>query len=290
MVGSGDSDRYFDALADGIHDDLDRICAALLIDPEGVVLDVGANIGTTSAIFSQHVPEGQVYAFEPGPNAFAALEANIAANGLSNVKPINLAVCAKPGTVRFVENSAYGHITADGSGSDVASGTIDDFVASRALKRVDLIKIDVEGFERDVLAGAAETIEKFAPVIYMEFNLWCLLAFAKSDPIEFAESLVRKFRFVFAIDALQPEKARRIEAGQAARFVHDRLVGNGCIEDLIATNDARVAGILESLVIIPAAAEIASAEHHIGWRQIAAYIGRRLSLHAQALLGRRNAL
>jgi FkbM family methyltransferase len=288
MVGSGDHDRYFDALVDGIHDDLDRVCAALLTDSAGVILDVGANIGTTSAIFSQHVPDGQVYAFEPGPNVFAALQANVATNGLSNVKPFNLAVAAKPGTIRFAEDAAFGHIVSDCSGCDVAAVSIDDFVRSSALKRVDLIKIDVEGFERGVLEGAVETIERFAPIVHMEFNLWCLMAYAKVDPIEFAESLVSTFRFVFAIDSALPDRARRIEAGQAARFVHDRLAACGCIDDLILTNSEQVADVLESLVITPPVAEIVSTEHHVGWRQIAAYTGRRLALHAQALTGSRN--
>ncbi len=288
MVGSGDNDRYFDALVDGIHDDLDRICAALLTDPAGVVLDVGANIGTTSAIFSQHVPDGQIYAFEPGPNVFAALQANVAANGLGNVEPLNLAVAAKPGTIRFAEDAAFGHIVSDGSGCDTAAVSIDDFVTSRALKRVDLIKIDVEGFEKGVLEGAVETIARFAPTIYMEFNLWCLIAYAKVDPIEFAGALVSKFRFVFAIDSALPDRARRIGAGQASRFVHDRLAACGCIDDLVLTNSAQVADVLESLVITPPAAEIVPAEHHVGWRQIAAYIGQRLAFHVRALTGNRN--
>jgi len=285
MVGSSDNDRHFDALMDGIHDDLDRVCAALLIDPTGVALDVGANIGTTSAILSQHLPHGQVYAFEPGPNVFAALETNVAANGLDNVKPVNLAVAAKPGTIKFFEDAAYGHIATDDRGCDVAAVSIDDFVTSRAIKRIDFIKIDVEGFESGVLEGATKTIERFAPIVYMEFNLWCLMAYSKIDPIEFAESLVRKFCFVFAIDSALPDRARRIEAGQAARFVHDRLAACGCIDDLILTNNAQVADVLENLVITPPP-EIIPAGHHIGWRQIAAYAGRRLALYAGRTGGR----
>ncbi len=292
MVGSSDRDRYLDALADGIHDDLERVCAALLTDPAGVVLDVGANIGTTSAIFSRHLPNGQVYAFEPGPNVFAALETNIAVNGLGNVKPFRLAVTAKSGAVKFFEDAAYGHIATDGRGLEVASTSIDDFVTSKGLSRVDLIKIDVEGFESGVLEGAAETIERFDTIIHMEFNLWCLMAYSKVDPIEFAESLVRRFRFVFAIDSMSPDRARRVEADQAARFVHDRLVARGCIDDLVLTNSARVAGVLESLVMTPPAVEtipMDPIEHHVGWRQIVTYVGRRLALHAKALLGSRSA-
>lgn len=286
MVGSSDSDRYFDTLVDGIHVDLDRICAALLTDPAGIALDVGANIGTTSAIFSQHLPDGLVYAFEPGPNNFAALETNVAVNGLNNVRPFRLALAAKSGIVKFFEDAAYGHIATDGAGGDVASISIDDFVNSRSLSRVDFIKIDVEGFESGVLEGAAKTIERFNPVIHMEFNLWCLMAYAKVDPIEFAESLVRTFRFVFAIDSIFPDRARRIEPGRAARFVYDRLVAQGCINDLVLTNSERAAAVLENLVIIPPPPE-SVAEHHVGWRQIATYVGRRLALHAQALLGAR---
>jgi hypothetical protein len=111
------------------------------------------------------------------------------------------------------------------------------------------------------------------------------MAYAKVDPIEFAESLVSTFRFVFAIDSALPDRARRIEAGQAARFVHDRLAACGCIDDLILTNNAQVADVLENLVITPPP-EIIPAGHHIGWRQIAAYAGRRLALYAGRTGGR----
>lgn len=123
-------------------------------------IDIGANLGLFSLVAGQRVgPAGVVLAFEPSPAIFAELVANIAANRLANVIPLNLAVGAASGAVRFQSgeesHSGVGHIADDGgmtvpviSPADV-KGMLDQLLGQRET----VVKIDVEGAELTVLQG-----------------------------------------------------------------------------------------------------------------------------------------
>ena len=233
FVGISEGDSYWNGLRDGADDFLHRFCKSNL-RPDDIVLDIGANIGVTAAILSQHVPQGHVYAFEPGRQVFHALKSNIDANALTNVTPLNMAVSDKAGTVQFAENSAWGHIS--DRGMPVEATTIDEFVKRHSLKRIDFIKIDVEGFEQCVLEGAATTLSCFSPLIYMEFNSWCLLAHRDTHPFDFARWLFSRFRDIYLVDRHNHGALRKLEQDELERFVHDNIVRNGCVDDIVLTN------------------------------------------------------
>lgn len=141
----------------------------------GVVVDVGANIGThTVALSSMVGPEGEVYAIEAQPRLFAMLADNVKINQCPNVKGINgVATTHKIERVRLAPlppDSAsfnFGAVRAAGDGTEQVPG---DNIDSLGLDRCDLIKIDVEGTEADVILGAGDTIRRCAPVLYVENN------------------------------------------------------------------------------------------------------------------------
>lgn len=148
-----------------------------LIVPGSVVVDVGAFIGTHTLAFSRFVGErGIVYAFEPHPTYFRALQRNITSNQLSNVFPINCGLSDRPGEMQAEELDLY-RTNSLGSvqlAREIAHGnkltvkvTILD---SLNLKTCSLIKVDVEGMENLVLAGGRATIERCKPIIYAECN------------------------------------------------------------------------------------------------------------------------
>jgi FkbM family methyltransferase len=143
-----------------------------LIAPGQVVLDVGANIGAHTLCFAKLVgPEGAVLAFEPQRIVYQMLCGNIALNALTNVFANHLALGREAGTV-LVPQPDYalpGNFGGIALGS-FASGERVSVVAldSLDLPRCDFVKIDVEGMERDVLEGAARTIERFQPTLYVE--------------------------------------------------------------------------------------------------------------------------
>ena len=139
-----------------------------------VVLDVGANIGThTLAMASLVGPQGRVFAFEAQRTVFQTLCANVALNSLDNVECVHAAVGATDGTIHLADlrtDVAQNFGAADLSQIPGSVRTpliaLDTHLAG--LARLRLAKIDVEGMELDVLRGAAETIKRLKPVLYLE--------------------------------------------------------------------------------------------------------------------------
>jgi FkbM family methyltransferase len=146
---------------------------ASLVRPGDTVLDVGANVGTVTLPLARRIgPSGQAHAFEPQRLIFQALCATLALNGLTNVWTYQAAVGSRPGNVRLplVDPSApcnFGAISVgpeEGPGERVALTTID----SLELPRCELLKSDVEGMDYEVLLGAAATIARTRPFLYLE--------------------------------------------------------------------------------------------------------------------------
>ena len=138
------------------------------------VIEVGANIGTHTQIFSNLVGNnGLVLAFEPQHIVFQTLCANLALNSISNVFAYQMALCNSKGKL-FIPNldynakNNYGGLSLDGlkNGIKVNKDKLDTFQDD--IKNVKLIKIDVEGMEIDVLKGAKSIITKFKPILYVE--------------------------------------------------------------------------------------------------------------------------
>jgi FkbM family methyltransferase len=247
LVGSSDTDPYFLNLETQNLPQFEIICAALLTRGDEVVLDVGANIGVTAAVLSQYA--GLVHAFEPGITVFKALMQNIERNQLQNIRAVNVAVSNITGSINFCEHYAYGHIVKNPSAPAVHCVTIDDFVEKNSLKQVDLIKIDVEGFEKHVLEGAKHTIAHYSPIVLMEFNCWCLTAYARLNPLDFAEQILSEFKYIYIINYKNSNlQLQRILPEGAIAFVHETMVSGGCWADLIATNNEAHSLSINSLI------------------------------------------
>jgi hypothetical protein len=99
-----------------------------------------------------------------------------------------------------------------------------------ATRRVDLIKLDVEGFEPAVLAGGTHTIEASRCPIVMEFNSWCLLTYHNFNPLAFATALADAFE-VHHIDA-GGERAP-IGDGSVGSILQANLIEHRCVDDLL---------------------------------------------------------
>ena len=138
------------------------------IVPGTVVVEVGAHIGTHTVPMSRLAgPWGRVYAFEPQRKIYRELHHNLALNGINNAVILRYAVGA--GETRIVEmNPSTGGNeggTGVGQGGDRAElRALDGF----GFERVSLLKIDVEGYENEVVEGAVDTIRRNRPVIILE--------------------------------------------------------------------------------------------------------------------------
>jgi len=152
-----------------------------MLVPGHCVADIGANLGSHTVPFARAVrEEGWVVAFEPQPRIFQLLASNVTINGLANVQLYHAACGSAPGILK-VPSIDYGvaanfggveikALEAQGqaAGSRVHHVPIVRFDDVFDRDRLNLLKIDVEGMEREVLAGAERALERFRPLIYVE--------------------------------------------------------------------------------------------------------------------------
>ena len=138
------------------------------VEPGSVAVEVGAHIGSHTVSLARLVgPWGRVYAFEPQRKIYRELYHNLALNGLTNVVPLRYAI--GNGGTRIIEmnpatpgNEGGTGVGAGGDRAELRS--LDSF----GFERVSLLKIDVEHYENEVLAGAVDTIRRNRPVILIE--------------------------------------------------------------------------------------------------------------------------
>ena len=143
------------------------------IAPGSTVLDVGANIGVFTVALARLVtPTGRVLAFEPQIPVFELLSSNVETNCLTNVSLYQAGVGREAGTLNVptLDYAADGNFGGVELSQDTSQGTSVDIITidSLNLDACRLIKIDVEGMEAQVIAGAGETIQRVRPIIYVE--------------------------------------------------------------------------------------------------------------------------
>jgi FkbM family methyltransferase len=160
--------------------------------PGMTFVDVGANVGYYTALAARKVAGagGRVVAFEPSPYAFGRLKRLVEANGLNYVTVMNMGLSDSSGKTKIYlgagsDNHSPTMVAHEGANAiEVSIVTLDAEAERLGLDRLDLIKIDVEGHEPKVLAGAKRLLrERRIRAVLCEFNeLW--LRQAGSSPRE----------------------------------------------------------------------------------------------------------
>ena len=142
-----------------------------------VVFDIGTNIGETLLNFAAiSGPAGRVFGFEPVEENFSKCRFNISLNDFNNIELSRMALSDKRERLYFVpaSNSNSGGIFMHKDKQDaemsIEAVTLDEYVDEHNIRSIDFIKIDVEGFELNVLKGAAESVRKFRPVLFVEVD------------------------------------------------------------------------------------------------------------------------
>jgi FkbM family methyltransferase len=149
-----------------------------ILKPDMVVLDVGANIGHHTMFFSSYAKK--VLSFEPYPRVRAILEEKVKFNGISNVEIIPYGLSNQNQKLEYFEppttNSGVGSFQPDHYSKNSRSGLVlellngDELLRQMNVTKIDLVKIDVEGFEHYVLEGLKQSLVDSRPIIVIEFN------------------------------------------------------------------------------------------------------------------------
>ena len=141
------------------------------------IIDAGANIGFLTLQFAKRCPQGTVYSLEPDSETFSRLTRNVNANGFKNIKLFRTAVGLRAGTAElfkmYESNPGANRILPAKPAIAVPSEIIevvslDELDSRGSFTKVDLIKIDVEGYEMFVLEGARNLIARCQPILFVE--------------------------------------------------------------------------------------------------------------------------
>jgi FkbM family methyltransferase len=204
------------------------------------VLDVGANIGLYACLAARHAPDGaQIIAFEPVPENLRYLARNLRENGLTGrvqVQPLavgdrvgEITLFTVEGDVSIGTHSVSAH-NASGSSTTlrVPVTTLDAVVARLCAGPVDLLKVDVEGFEGAVLDGARDLLARHHPTLLVEF-IPEHLRNCGHDPADLAKLLFASYDAVFAIDE---------RSGTVVRCTPEHFAADAVAPNLVALHTA----------------------------------------------------
>lgn len=143
-----------------------------IVKKEDICFDIGANNGYYSVWFSLY---GFVHSFEPNEKSFNRLLQNINVNKIENVEANNFGIGGEKGVAKFTLNKdIQNHILIGKTNIDsveIRIDTVDNYLLENNIERIKFLKIDVEGFEFDVLLGAQNALKnKKIEIIQLEIN------------------------------------------------------------------------------------------------------------------------
>lgn len=173
----------FDILNFDYYEKEDEEVLFCLLKRDSVILDIGANIGWYSLLFSKRIPQSKIYAFEPIQDTYKNLVTNINLNKSGNIFPFSLGLSEKKGFLPyyyFPEGSVLASeknlINCPKAKPVICQvDTLDAFISAQKFDRLDFIKCDVEGAELSVIKGGLLSIKRFFPILFIElFERWTL--------------------------------------------------------------------------------------------------------------------
>jgi FkbM family methyltransferase len=170
--------RFVSGYALGIYEPQMQEAIARELKPSQVFYDVGGNAGFFSLLAARIAgPSGKVFTFEPLPSNSDVVSEQIAVNSISNIELVKAAVGGASGKAMLKPDGAATAVLAGGNGQSAVADdamisvdviTLDDFIKDH--RKPDLMKIDVEGFEAEVLDGASAMLGPDGPVLIIEIH------------------------------------------------------------------------------------------------------------------------
>ena len=142
------------------------------LSTDSVIIDIGANIGNHTVYWGRVTKVKQIYAFEPISNTCEILLQNIKINDLENiVKTYNVALGnskSKAEIQDFINNNIGATSIIENDSGSLTLDMLDNIEEIFLEKKIDFVKIDVEGFEKYVLQGASKFFVKYKPKVFIE--------------------------------------------------------------------------------------------------------------------------
>lgn len=218
------------SLAAGYHEDLELAIFQEIARGSERIADVGANVGLYACIGAASMASGTVIAFEPAPSNLEFLLRNIDRNGLyDRIVVVDHAVSDVQGEARFFLSDGIGNhsLSAENAGSEryleVPVTTVDRYFDGQQL---DVLKVDVEGFDTHVLLGSVATMSLHHPAVFVEL-LTEHLEQGGVSPQKLIAVLAGNYDHIFVVDDVRNAVRRSTEPellALAARRVHTNLI------------------------------------------------------------------
>lgn len=186
-----------------------------------IVLDIGANIGETSLRLGQKIQtDGKVFAFEPAQYNYNQLQKNLSLNSLKNISTYPLGIGAFEGKFKLYtidqhnkgKNKISENNLPDSKKETIQLTTIDQFVKSNQIPKVDLIKLDIEGFEMKALKGGMKTLKKYSPKLFIEID--------NQHLVEQGSSAKELFNYLMAFNYELIEADNKRQLDQTLNYEH----------------------------------------------------------------------
>lgn len=194
-----DEDKYLDKciIQNGIFEESSTQIIKQLVKKGNVVLDIGANIGYYSVLFSKLVGyTGKVFCFEPTEHYSNVLKMNLEANNIQNTDIFKIGLSNKNQEleIQIGNSSATLHPIENQVSTKkelIKLTTLDEFIKHHHLQKIDFVKIDIDGHEPLFFEGAQKTLDKYNPIVLLEvnhpnyieagFNAWDFYDFLKKN-------------------------------------------------------------------------------------------------------------
>lgn len=198
-------DGYVDTVGPDFEPQMVKLFNAV-IDRNGTTIDVGANIGLTTILFS--ALSKHVISFEASSTTCAYLRKNVDRAQLRNATIINIGLADTNGRseITFAPNNRSGGFVSDKTKASVGHTVetielrrLDDIQDELLLHDLRFMKLDVEGYEKFVLLGARNVVNHFKPSVVLELNHWCLNAFQRITVPDFFDFIMSIFPITLAV-------------------------------------------------------------------------------------------
>lgn len=138
-----------------------------------VIFDVGANVGQTALKLREEFPNAAIHSFEPSPETFRQLKANVGSRPSITAHNLALGSRTESRAMHLTKSSLtssllptaagaekyLGELVTDAGQATISVSSLDEFLANKNIPHLDLLKLDVQGFEVEVLKGAAESLK-----------------------------------------------------------------------------------------------------------------------------------